>query len=198
MRIFILMTSLIITLLFSGCNVQINSPRKAGIFTVLTGDTILQMDGVINKSSLNNFNQLFLKYPDLKAINIINCDGSSDDNTNLLLSYKVHELEFDIFLEENGLIASGGVDFFLAGKNRTSGYNTLIGVHSWSGLFKEATDFPVGHENHQPYIDYYVSIGFSQQEAEDFYYYTINSASAKSIHWMTNEEIEKYNIITNY
>lgn len=97
---------------------------------------------------------------------------------------------------ENGLIASGGVDFFLAGIQRTKGTNTKIGVHSWSDGNKDATAFPVGHANHLPYINYYVSVGFTQQEAEDFYYFTINAAPAEGIHWVTDAEISKYKILT--
>jgi len=68
-------------------------------------------------------------------------------------------------------------------------------VHSWSDGVNEATDFPVGDVNHLPYIDYYTSVGFSQQEAEDFYYFTINAAPAADIHWMTESEISEYGIL---
>jgi PKD repeat protein len=37
-------------------------------------------------------------------------------------------------------------------------------------------------------------MGFTQQEAEDFYYYTINAAAASSIHFMTASEIDQYKI----
>ncbi len=184
-------------LTFVSCKAQISNPREEGIFEVMPGDTVLIMDGVINKSSLKNFNKLYIAYPNTKAIHIKQCDGSSDDEVNLQLSFRVHELGFDIHLEDNGLIASGGVDFFLAGIKRTTGGDTQIGVHSWSGLFKEATDFEIGHENHQPYIDYYKSIGFTDIEAEGFYYFTINSAKARDIHWMTDQEIEEYNILAD-
>ena len=69
---------------------------------------------------------------------------------------------------------------------------TQIGVHSWSGLIKQATDFPVGHKYHQPYISYYISVGFSKADSEKFYYFTINSAPSDSVHYMTDEEITEY------
>lgn len=97
---------------------------------------------------------------------------------------------------DNGDIASGGVDFFLAGIQRIKGANSRIGVHSWTGDGEKATDFPEGHEYHLPYIDYYVSVGFTQQQAKDFYYSTINAAPASDIHWMTDEEIKRYKILT--
>ncbi len=101
-----------------------------------------------------------------------------------------------IHLMNNGEIASGGVDFFTAGVQRTKGTNTRIGVHAWAGENETATNFPVGHANHLPYIAFYVAVGFSQQQAEDFYYFTINAAAADAIHWMTDTEIAQYGLLT--
>lgn len=171
-----------------------------GIFTVIDDNTA-ELDGVINSSSLRNFNAMISSHPEIDMIRIINCDGSEDDEINLELSLLVHQRNTSIHLEEEGLIASGGTDFFLAGASRTKGTNTRIGVHSWSGEDDngnevEATDFPVGHEFHLPYINYYIAVGFTQQQAEDFYYFTINAAPANDIHWMTDQEIEQYGMLT--
>ena len=173
-----------------------NPDKQFGIFTVLEDGATLEMNGTIGSSSLINFNKLESTFPDVNNINIKNCDGSSDDDVNLKLSAKVHQKKINIHLMDNGEIASGGVDFFIAGKQRTKGSNTKIGVHSWAGKNETATDFPIGHNNHLPYINYYVDVGFTQQQAEDFYYFTINAAPAESIHWMTESEITQYNLIT--
>jgi len=184
------------------CNKDESNGPKFGIFTVLEDNTTVEMNGVINSKSLKNFNALYALYPKVNKINIKECEGSSDDETNLQLSSKVHELNINTHLLDNGLIASGGVDFFLAGIERTRGANTKIGVHSWAGEDEKgnhfsATDFPVGHAYHLPYITYYVLVGFPRKEAEDFYYFTINAASAESIHWMSDEEIMKYKLLVN-
>ena len=193
-RIFI---TLIITIsvIFISCNKENGVDNQFGIFTVLSDGTTIEMDGEISSRSLDNFNDLLDVYSNINRINIKNCDGSSDDEINLQLSKKVYQREIDIHLMNNGLIASGGTDFFLAGRRRTKGVNTQIGVHSWSDGINEATDFPVGHSNHLPYINYYVCVGFTQQQSENFYYFTINVAPASSIHWMTDQEIEQYNIL---
>lgn len=173
-----------------------NKKTKFGIFKVMNDKKTIEMNGVIKKSSLKNFEKLVKKYGKVNRINIINCPGSKDDETNLKLSKKVHEKGMTIHILDNGEIASGGVDFFLAGTKRTKGNNTKIGVHSWSsGNGEVATDFPVGHANHIPYINYYVSVGFTQEQAENFYYFTINSAPAESVHWMTDAEISQYHIL---
>ena len=89
------------------------------------------------------------------------------------------------------------MDFFVAGIKRTRGSNTKIGVHSWAGPDFTATDFPEGHEYHLPYINYYIAVDYTQQQqAEDFYYFTIYAADADDIHWMTDEQIALYNILT--
>ena len=167
------------------------------IFSMLEGDSVVLMDGVINQHSLDHFNDLYKKFPSIKKIKIRECEGSMDDETNLQLSKRVNSLNINTHLQDNGLIASGGVDFFLAGIQRTKGINVTVGVHSWSdGGSVQATDFPVGHSNHLPYINYYVSIGFSQELAEDFYYFTINAATASEIHNMTTTELQTYHIFT--
>lgn len=191
---------LILGIFFTSCHQNIDQTPfgTQGIFTVLEGDSILLMNGVINQKSLNNFNALYHKFPSIKSIEIKECEGSMDDETNLKLSKRVNSLGINTHLQDNGLIASGGVDFFLAGIKRTKGTNVIVGVHSWSdGGSVQATDFPIGHSNHLPYINYYVSIGFTQQLAEDFYYFTINAALASDIHNMTETELQTYNIFTH-
>ncbi len=172
------------------------------IFKVLEDKTTIEMKGVINSKSLEEFDELCMQNPNVNKINIVECEGSSDDVTNLKLSKRVYDKGLAIHIQDNGLVASGGTDFFLAGKKRSIGENVKIGVHSWaSGILffslSRATDYPVGDKKHQPYIDYYQSIGFSQKEAEDFYYFTINAAPADSIHWMTESEIVKYKMLTD-
>lgn len=177
-------------------NSEIEAIEKTDIFSTINSETIM-LDGVINSKALTEFNNLYAKNTGIKTINIKQCDGSINDEINLELSKRIHYLNLNTHLMDNGLIASGGVDFFLAGIKRTKGTNTKIGVHSWAGDGATATDFPVGHDNHLPYINYYVSVGFTQQQAEVFYYFTINSASADNMHWMTEQEIQTYNILKN-
>ena len=173
-----------------------NSVTSFGIFKVINDSTV-EMNGEINSNTLADFNRLIQNYPNIKLINTKEVPGSSDDQVNLQVSKRVFDLGIATHLMDNGEIASGGVDFFIAGVKRTIGANTKIGVHSWSDGSQDATAFPVGHANHLPYINYYISVGFTQQQAENFYYFTINAAPASSIHWMTEAEIIQYGLIKN-
>ncbi len=172
--------------------------RQFGIFKVLDDNTTIEMEGDITSSIVNDYNRMIAAYPNVDKINMKNCPGSADDTANLQVAEKVHEKGMGIHITDNSEIASGAVDFFVAGTQRTKGENVKIGVHAWGGEGAEsATDYPVGHANHLPYINYYVSVGFTQQQAEDFYYFTINAAPASGIHWMTEAEITQYDLVTN-
>ena len=137
--------------LLSACKKDGNK-TQFGIFKALEDGQTVEMDGTISSSTLKDFNKLEEAFPNINTINIVNCDGSSDDEINLQVAAKVHQKGMSTHINDNGDIASGGVDFFLAGVQRTKGTNTRIGVHSWSGGGNEATDFPVGAPEHQSYI----------------------------------------------
>jgi hypothetical protein len=194
---------LTLTLLFtvSSCRLflpsEIKALEKVEIFQVSEDQNTIILDGVINSSALKKFQAIHQKFNHIKHLRIVNCDGSINDEVNLELAQYIHQNGFDIHLETNGIIASGGTDLFLAGHKRTKGQNTKIGVHSWARNSKTATDFPKGHKHHLPYINYYKSVGFSPQEAEAFYYFTINSAPADDIHWMSDSEIDTYKMLTD-
>lgn len=174
--------------------------QKAKIFMVSNDGKAIILNGVINSSALKEFKALYKKYPSVKTLRIVNCDGSIDDRINLKLASFVHEKGLNTYLEDYGTIASGGTDLFLAGIKRTKGIDTRIGVHSWAGNGKKgklvtAKEFPIDDKNHQPYIEYYKTIGFTQKQAEDFYFFTINAASAEDIHWMSEDEIRRYQLV---
>ena len=83
---------------------------------------------------------------------------------------------------------------FIAGVSRVIDFGAEVGVHAWNNGMNEATDFPMNDPVHQPYINYYVSMGMTQQEAQDFYFFTINAAPSAGIHNMSEAEIVQYKL----
>ena len=167
-----------------------------GIFSTQDA-TIAIMNGVIDSNTPKHWDNFIVANPTINKMIMKDCPGSEDDEANLEAARKIRQQGIAIHLPADAVIASGAVDLYLAGTTRTREAGSKIGVHSWSdGGSREATDFPVGHANHQPYIDYYKEMGFSQTDAEAFYYFTINAAKAADIHWMTDAEIEQYKLLT--
>lgn len=171
---------------------------KFGIFTVKDAETV-SMNGTIDKNSHKDFTDLLSQYPSIKRVEIQECEGASDTESSRRLSLLVHSNKINTHILDNGSVAVEGTDFFLAGIKRTMGKNAKLGVQCWSieshGELKPATSFNLNHANHKPYMNYYIQVGFTAQEAKGFYLFTINAANYKEIHWMTNKEIEQYDIL---
>ncbi|MGK0391642.1 MAG: hypothetical protein ACI94Y_004409 [Maribacter sp.] len=58
------------------------------------------------------------------------CPGSADDEANVEVVRKVRNHGVSIHLSADAVIASGAVDFYLAGTARTRESGSQIGVHS--------------------------------------------------------------------
>lgn len=165
-----------------------------GIFSSQDANTAI-MNGIIGSNTPEHWDNFIAAFPSTNKIIMKDCPGSEDDTANLQAARKIRNSNLTIHLPADAEIASGAVDLFLAGTTRTRESGSKVGVHSWSDGSNDATAFPVGHANHQPYIDYYKEMGFSQEDAEAFYYFTINAATASSIHWMTDAEIEEFKLL---
>ncbi len=158
-----------------------------GAFAVAYGNIGSTTPGVV-QDLIDNF-------PLVTTIVMHSCPGSEDDVANIEASMLIYNHGYKMYLPLNGWVASGATDMFLAGSIRViTETPESVGVHAWSDGTNDATDFPVGHFEHTLYIDYYKDLGFSQQEAENFYYFTINAAAADDIYWMTETELDEYKI----
>lgn len=182
-------------ILLLGCNQNQVDTNGFGIFSSIDTATA-EMNGVIDSRTPDDWENFIEAFPNTTQLIMKECPGSDDDTANLQVARKVRAKGLHIHLPAEAEIASGAVDFFLAGSKRTRETGSRIGVHSWAdGDDKEATEFPEGHPNHLPYIQYYQEMGFTQADAEAFYYFTINAAPAKDIHWMSDMEIMQYKLL---
>lgn len=161
------------------------------LFTV-RGDWAI-MHGEITSKIVSELNALVAAHPEVKTLVMSNVPGSSDDEENLKAGIRLRELGLNTYLPPGGEIASGGVDLFLAGKERFAAPDVLVGVHSWGGDgVTDASTLGRGHEAHKPYLDYYTKLGIET----DFYWFTIQAANADNIHWMSVAERKQYGITT--
>ena len=158
--------------------------------------TMLFVNGVINSYSYEEIYYILRENPQVNTLVLTNIPGSMDDETNLALGLELHRANVTMYLPKDAEIASGGTDLFLAGTRRIVERGALIGVHSWSAglpFFGTAADeLPRDHPDHELFLDYYRDIDIS----EDFYWYTLEAASPDDIHWMTEDEMERYDVFT--
>lgn len=157
-----------------------------------TGKDTIYMKGVIYSNTLEDIQKAFNDNPEITTLVMEEVPGSIDDVVNLVASQEIRKRGIHTYLPKNGMVASGGTDMFLAGKERTVHPTAQLGVHSWSGGSQVALDFPRDHPEHKKYLDYYKEMDIPSA----FYWYTLEAAPADSIHWMTLAEISKYRVIT--
>jgi len=152
------------------------------------------MFGAIDGTISCRLNKLFAEHPQLDTIVMQYVPGSINDVANLIGARLVREHNINTFVPADGMIASGGTDFFLAGVERSAVIGAEIGVHSWAGGdVTRPIDLPRDHGDHQKYLDYYQEMGIP----ESFYWFTLEAAPAESMYNMTPDEWESYGIVTS-
>ncbi|MCH2133520.1 MAG: hypothetical protein MK116_07205 [Phycisphaerales bacterium] len=158
----------------------------------IQGDTAL-MRGNITADTPGEMLRLIFEHPEVRKIDLVYVPGSLDDESGMRAIRYARAHGFDTFIKAGGMVASGGTDFFLAGVNRTCEPGGLVGVHSWSWMGDDGNELPRDHEEHQAYLEFYRDMGIG----EDFYWFTLDSAGADDIHWMSQEELRNYNCVTS-
>ena len=174
--------------LLSGCGVWDYPPVE---FTVV-GDRIVAT-GVIDRSAIQSFRETVAESPNARTLVLQTIDGSVDDEANLELARMVRRAGFTTIVPSDGMVASGGTDLFLAGVDRILEEGACVGVHSWGDGFIDGSSLPRTSSSHRPYLEYYRLM----EIPEEFYWFTLKSASASDIHWMDRSEADGFGITTN-
>ena len=189
----IVLLGVALTLLTASCKKGYEA--RFGPFHVVN-DTTVFVNGDMSSRVDNQFKRLIKKYPNIKYIEMGECPGSRDDEEMFKAARKIRALGINIHLPTNAVIESGASDLFLAGVKRTMEPGAKIGVHRWSAGTKEATDYAVGHEEHQIYISYYSDMLGDAILGEELNYFIINAAPSDGMHFMTAQELEYFGVIT--
>lgn len=104
----------------------------------------------------------------------------------------------DTELLPDSQIASGGVDLFTAGNRRIAVPGAQVGVHSWccEGDLT-AGELPRDHPAHQHQLRYFMEM-MGDEIGRDFYFCTLSAAPFNGIHWMSDDEICKWTVATEF
>lgn len=171
-------------------------PASAQTAKFTYDDGIIWMTGEIDTSTPDDLLRVLNAHPEVKWIVMEYVPGSNDDDANLKAARIIRERGMNTGVPSDGLIASGGTDFFLAGIERTVQRGACIGVHSWSddGDPTPPTQLPRDHVGHQMFLDYMREISIP----EKFYWYTIEAAPADGMHYMSEADIQSFGLATEF
>lgn len=140
-----------------------------GPFRVIAPD-VVEMTGTVDSYTPATFRKMLAKFPGIKKIDMVDCDGSVDEEANLQLSRMIRRAGISTNVPAQGSIRSGAVELFLAGVHRTAAPDAEFVVHSWMDEDgREANDYPSTDPVHAEYLDYYAEMGLPAATAKAFY-----------------------------
>ncbi|HEX4846894.1 MAG TPA: alpha/beta hydrolase [Novosphingobium sp.] len=162
-----------------------------GPFRVLDGTRAALVD-VTDSASPAQFEAMMRAFPGISMIEMIEVPGTEDDRANLKLGRMIRARGLTTYVPAGGSVRSGGVELFLAGKNRIADPGSEFAVHAWMDEDgREATDYPANAPENRAYVDYYVEMGMPEGQARAFYAMT-NSVRHNDAKWLTAADIGQW------
>jgi len=148
---------------------QASALGEYGPFRVIAPDTV-EMTGTVDSYTPALFRQMLDRHPGIRRIEMVDCDGSVDEEANLSLARMIRRAAIDTHVPANGSVRSGAVELFLAGARHTADPDAEFVVHSWMDEDgREANDYPADDPVHREYLDYYAEMGVPADKAKAFY-----------------------------
>ncbi|MDP6601781.1 MAG: hypothetical protein QGH76_05740, partial [Phycisphaerales bacterium] len=182
-----------------------NADKKIDRDELLAGFTLLDapvsfdihgskamMSGTIGPSTPFRVMELILHHPEVDTIVMVDVPGSVDDDSSLRAARMIRSHGLCTHLPSDGMVSSGGTDFFQAGAERTCDRGAQFGIHSWSAFGMEGADLPRDDEEHELYLEYCDEMGIPRS----FYWRSLHAASSDDMHWMTEEELVEFKMLT--
>ena len=160
------------------------------------GDVAI-MTGYIGADFVHRMCDLAAENPEVAEVEMLDVPGSSTPGNESLEGGQVLRAQgLDTFMPSDGQVESGGVDVFLAGVERVVANGGCLGVHATEIDFGDgpvsAADLPRDDPEHEPYLEYFEELGIPT----DFYWFTLEAAPPDGIHYLTPEEMVRYEVVT--
>ncbi|MCI4662897.1 MAG: hypothetical protein MRY63_13885 [Neomegalonema sp.] len=170
-------------------------PQLQDMTLTTVSDNKLHIMGTLNERSYGEITGAIRNNPDIDTVVLHRVSGTIDADTNFRTALFIQERGLDVFLPSNARVASGATHIICAGRERIAEYGAQIGVHSWSAVgVPNAADLDRDSSAHRSHVEF-----FSQTECgERFFWFSQDAAPAQDIHWMSEDEMRDYRVITKF
>ena len=148
--------------------------------------------GTTDSHSHNLVKDFVRENPEVKTLILQAMPGTQDMDTNRRVVMDIRAAGLRTHVPADGVIASGAVDWFIAGSPRTIECGAMIGVHSWGTKTGERGD-KTFYDNQLRTQRYFLT---RMSVDPDFYEFTRNAAGPNDIHWLSVEEMLRFRLIT--
>lgn len=163
---------------------------------VVKGDEV-HINGDLGTRSYFQLKNVLQEHPNVKTAVLGNISGSVNDAVNMHTGRLLREAGLNTKVLADSKIASGGVDLFCAGVERIIEKGAELGIHSWCCTNDlTAAEIPKDHPAHQYQIEYF-TLCLGEENGPDFYFYTLEAAPFDDVHWMSEDEMKKWNVTTS-
>lgn len=159
-----------------------------GPFRVLD-DARAAMVGVTDARTPAAFEAMLRDHPGIARLDMVDCPGTEDDRANLRLGRMIRAHGLTTHVPANGWVASGAVELFLAGTQRSAEPSARFAVHSWEDdTGRGPSDYSADAPKNRSYLDYYRTMGMSAGEARAFYAMT-NATPFARAQWLSTADM---------
>lgn len=156
------------------------------------------LSGDLGTETYAQIKDLIENHPNVKTLVLTSISGSVNDAVNMHTGRLVHEAKLNTKVLADSDIASGAVDLFCAGENRIVEQGAKIGIHSWCCVNDlTAIELPKDHPAHKDQINYFTMI-MGAENGPAFYFHTLEAAPFDGVHWMSDEDIQKWKVSTQF
>lgn len=168
-------------------------PNPDARFTLVVEDRIAYAYGSTDADSFDDVRRQLDENPQLETIVLKNVPGTTHLYENTRIAQMIRARGLDTHLESGSFIASGGVDLFLAGKERTMECGALIGVHSWQDQEGQSPR-TLGHD---PIEDRMEDFHQSLEVDPDFYGFARDAAPHSALYFLNRDDLERFDLLTD-
>ncbi len=156
---------------------------------------VATLTGTLGSVTYTQVEAIIAEHPEIRGLVLADVPGSINDEVNVETGRLVRSAGWSTAVPADGVIASGGVDLFVAGQTRSVEPGAQLGVHSWSDGVMDGADYPRDDPAHAMQLSYVTEM-LGDPTGPEFYWFTLEAAPAAGIHWMTAEEIDRYALVT--
>ncbi len=170
----------------------------AGSSTIEIKGNEAYLNGDLGTRTYAQLKEVIDNHPNVKTIVLGDISGSVNDAVNMHTGRILRAAGLTTKVLKNSSIASGGVDLFCAGTKRIVEKGAKIGIHSWCCLGDlTAADVPQDHPAHQYQLAYF-TMCLGEKMGPNFYFHTLTAAPFDGIHWMSDADIQKWKVATEF
>lgn len=168
-------------------------PDPEARLNLVVEDTIAYAYGGTDANSFNDIRRQLDANPQIDTIVLKHIPGTKHLGENTRIAQMIRARGINTHLERNSFIASGGVDLFLAGQQRTMECGAQIGVHSWQDSAGESPR-TLGFD---PIEDQMARFHASLDVDPAFYAFARDAAPHKSLYFLSRDDLKKFNLLTD-